>query len=58
MLKDIKDKIDFLLDNNKHFIGGIDYGRLKAYVDLLYYFALPYAKEKRKKQDFEEYLQK
>lgn len=58
MLKDIKDKIDFLLENNKYSIGEIDYGRLKAYIDLLYYFALPYASEKRTIEDYKEYLKK
>lgn len=58
MLKDIKDKIDLLLEENKGSIGEIHYGRLKAYIDLLYHFALPYSKKKRKIQDFEEYLQK
>lgn len=58
MLKNIKDKIDLLLLKNEYSIGEVDYGRLKAYVDLLYCFALPYAKEEKTLQDFNIYLQK
>lgn len=58
MLKDIKNKIDLLLENNQYSINDIDYGRLKAYIDLLYFFALPYASEKRTMDDFQKYLSK
>lgn len=58
MLKDIKNKIDLLLENNQYSIKDTDYGRLKAYIDLLYYFALPYANEKKTIEDFQRYLSK
>lgn len=45
MIKDIKDKIDLLLEHNKCSIPDTDYCCLKAYIDLIYCFALPTANE-------------
>lgn len=43
MVKEVKSKIDRILEYNKYAINKSDYRRLKAYIDLLYHFALPYS---------------
>lgn len=56
MLKEVKDKIDELLDHNHYAINDTDYGRLKAYIGLLYHFALPYSECRRDIKDFDNFI--
>lgn len=39
MLKQIKDKLDLLLEANKGSISEVDFNYIKAYIDVLYHFA-------------------
>lgn len=57
MLKDIKGKIDLLLEKNEYSIGEIDYGRLKAYIDLLYFFVSLSCKPQKSIEEFKNYIQ-
>lgn len=56
MIKEVKDKIDELLEHNKYALTEVDYGRIKAYVDLLYHFALPYSEWRREIKDFDSFI--